>query len=192
VDYINIRTPQEEVNRKNSKVWIQMNDNSRAKACRDHFVKTYGGFFQYKNREWVWVSPETEHNGYRLKNVNTGEIVFFTNMKEFGEKWGLSSVKICELLTGKRKTYKGWTANELREVKQTTGQHIKKKAPKKKKVAMTKQVTLQDINTNELIIVNNIKQFAKDHGIFPGNLYKLVNGQGKVVKNFKLYNPLNG
>jgi hypothetical protein len=50
MEYINIVTPQEEVNRKGSRVWIQMNDNSRAKSCREEFVTKYGGFFKQQNR----------------------------------------------------------------------------------------------------------------------------------------------
>jgi hypothetical protein len=73
-------------------------------------------------------------NGYWLKRVDTGEKVFFSNMTEFGEQHGLTPVKICELLNGKRKTYKGWTANELREVKATEGCKCKdegRKAPER-------------------------------------------------------------
>jgi hypothetical protein len=111
-------------------------------------------------------------------------------MAEFGRQHGLTSVKICELLNGKRKTYKGWTASEVRAVKETTGQHIKAKEPKKKKIMVPKIVTLQNTDTHEVIVVTNLKQFAKQHGIFPANLYKLVNGKAKSVKNFKLFTPL--
>ena len=191
MEYINIRTPQEEVNRKGSRWWIKMNDNSKAKACREDFVKTYGGFFKQEGKIWIWVSPVVEQNGYWLKNIITNEKVFFTSMAEFGRQHGLTSVKICELLNGKRKTYKGWTASEVRAVKETTGQHIKAKEPKKKKILVPKIVTLQNTDTGEVIVVTNVKQFAKQHGIFPANLYKLVNGKAKSVKNFKLHTPLS-
>ena len=167
-----------------------MNDNSRASFCRSDFIKKFGGFFKKEKNGWVWISPVQEHNGYWLKNVNSGEKVFFTSMAEFGKKNGLSSVKICELLNGKRKTYKGWTAVEVREVKEGTGQHIKKKEEKKKKIAVSRSIVLQDINTKQIIHVDNIKKFAKENGIFPANLYKLANGHYKTVKNLKLYNPL--
>jgi hypothetical protein len=189
MEYINIRTPQDDVNKKGSKMWIEMNDNSRAKFCRDLFIKKYGGFFKFEKNNWVWISPVKEHNGYWLKNINTNEKVFFSSMGDFAKNNGMTSVKICELLTGKRKTYKGWTAVETRDVKETTGQHIKQKEPKKKKIAMTKTVLLQNIETNEIINVINIKKFAKQNNIPSSNLYKLVNGKYKTVKNFKLYSP---
>jgi hypothetical protein len=191
MEYINIRTPQEEVNRRGSKLWVEMNDNSRSKFCRDNFVKTYGGFFKFQRQNWIWISPAKEYNGYWLKNINTNEKVFFENMGEFAKNNGMTSVKICELLNGKRKTYKGWTAVEIRETKENTGQHIKKKEPKKKKIAVPKSVLLQNIDTNEIINVTNIKQFAKENNIFSSNLYKLVNGKHKIVKNFKLYTPFS-
>jgi hypothetical protein len=191
MEYIKQITPQEEVNKKNSRIWVQMNDNSRAEFCRNEFVKKYGGFFKKDKKDWIWISPEKESNGYWLENINTKEKVFFTNMTDFGKKHGLTPVKICELLNGKRKTYKGWTAVELREIKEGTGQHFKKKEPKPKKIAVPRSVVLQDITTGQIIPVPNIKQFAKDNGIFPANLYKLVNGKYKTVKNLKLYNPLD-
>jgi hypothetical protein len=191
MEYINIKTPQEEVNRKGSKLWVSMNDNSRALSCRQHFVKEYGGFFKKERNMWVWISPAKQQNGYWLKNIHTEEKVFFTSMTEFGNQHGLTPVKICELLNGKRKTYKGWTAAELRNVKETVGSNVKAKEPPKKTIAIPKIVTLQNTETNEIIVVTNIKQFAKQHGIFPANLYKLVNGKAKIVKKFKLHTPLS-
>jgi hypothetical protein len=181
----------DEVNRKNSQMWIRMNDNSRASAAREQFVKNHGGFFEKRKKNWYWVSPVKEKNGYRLKNINTNEIVFFENMKEFGEKHGLSSVKICELLNGKRKTYKGWTANELREVKEGTGQHVKEKEKKATIVKVYNGATFKNINTNEIFYVENISEFAKNNNINSGNLYKVAKGKMKSYKGLKLFNPLD-
>ena len=180
----------EEVNRKNSQLWLQMNDNSRAKAFRDKFVSTNGGFFEKRQKYWYWVSPIKEKNGYKLKNINTGEEVFFENMKEFGEKNGLTSVKICELLNGKRKTYKGWTALEIRDVKDSVGQHIKEKEKEAPIVKIYTGATFKNINTGEVIYVENVSKFAKENNINPGNLYKVTKGKMKSYKGLKLYNPM--
>lgn len=190
MEYIEQKLPQEEVNRKGSKLWIQMNDNSRAKTMRESFVKQYGGFFKQVKKEWVWVSPVEQKNGFWLINMKTNTPEFFTNMGEFAKANGMTSVKVCEVLNGKRKSYKGWTALETRPVKETVGQHVKEKVQKKKKIGVPKMVNLVNIETNEVIVVANIKQFAKEHGIFPANLYKLVNGKAQTVKNFKLHTPI--
>lgn len=191
LEYINITTPQEAVNQKGSRYWIQMNDNSRAKTARENFVNQYGGFFRLEKKIWIWVSPVQQQNGYWLKNIHTEEKVFFSNMAEFAKLQGMTSGKICELLNGRRKTYKGWTAVELRPVKDSVAQHVKAKEVKKKLIGVPKTVNLQNMDTNEVIFVTNIKQFAKENKLFPGSLYKLLNGKVKTVKNFKLHTPFS-
>lgn len=167
-----------------------MNDNSKASKFRAIFVQTHGGFFQQDGRYWKWRSPIEEKNGYWLKRVDTGEKTFFENMSEFARSQGMTAVKICELLNGKRKTYKGWTAVEIREVKQTEGPRVKTKKPKKKKIPLTKEVTLVDMTTNQILNISNLSEFAKQYNMDYANLRKVAIGKAKTYKNLKLYNPL--
>ena len=102
----------------------------------------------------------------------------------------MTSVKICELLNGKRKTYKGWTAVEIRSVKETEGANVKAKESKKKKVPITLSAIFVDIITNKKINVPNISEFAKNNNLDYANLRKLAIGKAKTYKNLKLYNPL--
>ena len=182
----------EEVNRKGSRLWISMNDNSKAAKQRALFVQQHGGFFKQEGRYWIWVNPVKEHNGNWLKRVDTGEKVFFENMTEFGKLHGLTPVKICELLNGKRKTYKGWTAVETRAVQETVGSRVKLEEPKKKKIVPVKTVVFQDKDTGEVFTVTNLKDFSRKTGIDYGSLKKLANGKAKSCKNLKLYNPIAG
>jgi len=190
MNYHEEKTIEDLVNTKGTKLWMQMNDNSKAAKMRAMFIQKHGGFFIKENNNWIWKSPVQEQNGYWLKRVDTGEKVFFSNMSEFGQKHGLTSVKICELLNGKRKTYKGWTAVEIRPVKETEGAKVKAKAPKKKKIKITMTAVFVDITTNEIINVSNIFEFAKDNNLDYANLRKLAIGKSKTYKNLKLYNPL--
>ena len=121
------------VNTKGTKLWIKMNDNSKAQKNRNLFVQQHGGFFIKEGSYWKWKCEEDKLNGYWLKKVDTEEKVFFENMSEFGRNNGLTAVKICELLNGKRKTYKGWTAVEIREVKDGEGSYKKEKNQRKKR-----------------------------------------------------------
>lgn len=191
MEYIKVDTETDLVNKRGTRLWIQMNDNSKANKNRQQFCEKNGGFFIKKDRYWHWNSPVVEKNGYWLKNIHTDEKVFFTSMKEFGEKNGLSQVKICELLNGKRKTYKGWTAVEIRAVKEGTGQHFKEKEKKPEILKIPKVVNLLDTETNKVLTITNIKQFAKENGLDPSALYKLINGKAKQVKNLKVYTPLS-
>lgn len=181
---------EEQVNRRGSRLWISMNDNSRAQKNRDRFVSENGGMFIQNGRYWEWKTPVTVHNGYRLKRVDTGEECFFTSMTEFGQKNGMTPVKICELLNGKRKTYKGWTAVEIRSVKETTGSHVKEKEPEKEKIKVFNGATFKDITTGNVFYIENISKFAKENNINKSNLYKVAIGKMKSYKNLKLYNPL--
>ena len=122
--------------------------------------------------------------------ADTGEKVFFENMTEIGKTHGLTPVKICELLNGKRKTYKGWTAVEIREVKETVGSHVNMEEPKKKKIIPVKSVTFQNKDTGEIVNVVNLKEFSRITGLDYGNVKKLASGKVKSCKNYKLYDPL--
>ena len=180
----------EKVNQKGSKLWTMMNDNSRSQLNRSKFIQDNGGMFLKEGKYWIWKSPVQEKNGYWLKRVDTEEKVFFENMKEFGEKHGLTPVKICELLNGKRKTYKGWTAVEIREVKDGVGSHVKEKEKPKEKVISYNGAMFQDIVTKQVFYVENIAKFAKENNLHKSNLYKVATGRAKSYKNLKLYNPL--
>jgi hypothetical protein len=190
MEYREIKTIEDMVNQRGSKLWTQMNDNSKAAKQRAKFVQEHGGFFTQEGRYWVWTSAIKEKNGYWLKRVDTEEKVFFENMAEFGKQHDISSVKICELMNGKRKTYKGWAAVEIREVKQTPGSYEKIPEPKKKKVMVTKTATFIDITTNEIMTVTNLKQFARNNNLDYSNVKNLASGRLKSYKNLKLYNPL--
>lgn len=184
------KTVWNEVNNRGTKLWTMMNDNSKASKHRARFVQEHGGFFTQEGRYWVWTNPVKEHNGYWLKRVGTEEKVFFESMTEFGEKHGLTPVKICELLNGKRKTYKGWTAVEIRAVKEGVGSHENLEEPKPKKIIPVKTATFQDINTGEIFTVSNLKQFSKLNNLDYDAVKKLARGVAKTHKNLKLYNPL--
>jgi len=167
-----------------------MNDKSKAAANRQQFIEEHKGFFERNGRYWVWRSPIEEKNGYWLKRVDTEEKTFFSNMKEFGEKNGLSSVKICELLNGKRKTYKGWTAVETRTIKDGVGSYVNEKPAERQKVVSYNGATFQKIDTKEIFYIDNIAEYAKQNNIVKSNLYKVARGKMKSYKGLKLYNPL--
>lgn len=189
MEYREIRTLAQAVNTRGTRLWTQMNDNSKSEKYRQKFTKENGGFFIKEGRYWEWKTPETEKNGYWLKRADTGEKTFFESMAEFGKQNGLSSVKICELLNGKRKTYKGWTAVELRPVKDSEGSYEKVKEKKPEKIAITKSATFFDRTTNQIIDVQNISQFAENNNMDKQNLYKVANGKVKSYKNLELFNP---
>jgi hypothetical protein len=184
------KTLEEQVNTKGTKLWVQMNQSTKAVKLRKNFIEKYGGVFLEKDGEWLWTNPIKEKNGYWLKRVDTEEKVFFENMSEFGKKYGLTPVKICELLNGKRKTYKGWTAVEIRAVKETVGSHEDVKEKEKPKVITYNGATFQNMETKEIFYIDNIAEYAKINNLNKSNLYKVARGKSKSYRNLKLYNPL--
>jgi len=190
MQYQQNKTLEDAVNTRGTKLWQQMNDNSKAAKFRARFVQDNGGLFVQDGRYWKWKSPIDEKNGYWLKRADTGEKVFFENMTEFGKQQGMSAVKICELLNGKRKTYKGWTAVEVRPVKETNGANVKQKKPKKKKIAIVMGAMFVNTLTNEILNIPNLSEFAKTNNLDYANLRKVAIGKSKTYKNLKLYNPL--
>jgi hypothetical protein len=184
------KTLEEQVNTKGTKLWVQMNQSTKAVKLRKNFIEKYGGVFLEKDGEWLWTNPIKEKNGYWLKRVDTEEKVFFENMSEFGKKYGLTPVKICELLNGKRKTYKGWTAVELRAVKEGSGSHEKIKEKKVNKIQIKMGAVLVNTKTNEILNISCIADYARENKLDYANLRKLATGKSKTYKNLKLYNPL--
>jgi len=180
----------ERVNKRNTKLWFMMNENSRSSLHREQFVKANGGMFYQNDRgEWLWRSEFLVKNGYWLMRQDTGEKVFFENMSEFCRKHDLSIVKICEIMNGKRKSYKGWVPVEVRPVKDGPGSHknIGENPDNKPKYEVVYQTAIfKNWLTNEIVLVTNIPDFAKKiDGDFK-ELYNLAQGKKKFYKEWTL------
>ena len=68
MEYHEIKSLEQMVNTRGSKLWIKMNDNSKATNQRNAFIAQHGGFFKQNGRSWQWIPPEDEKNGYWLKH----------------------------------------------------------------------------------------------------------------------------
>jgi len=181
---------EERVNKRNTKLWFMMNENSRSALHREQFVKDNGGMFYQNDRgEWLWRTEFALKNGYWLQRQDTGEKVFFENMSEFCRKHDLSIVKICEILNGKRKSYKGWIPVEIRPVKDGPGQYknIGENPENKKKYEVVYQSAIfKNWLTNEIVLVTNIPEFANKIKGDPKELYNLAQGKKKFYKEWTL------
>jgi hypothetical protein len=181
---------EERVNRRNTKLWFMMNENSRSHLHREKFVQDNGGmFYQNDKGEWLWRNDYIVKNGYWLKRKDTGEKVFFESMSEFCKKHDLSIVKICEIMNGKRKSYKGWEPVEIRPVKETPGASRsigENPANKKKYEIVTQTAIFKNWETNEIVLVTNIPEFAKKINGQKKELYMVAKGQKKSYKEWTL------
>lgn len=185
----------ERVNKRNTKLWFMMNENSRAPLHREQFVQNNGGmFYQNEKGEWLWRNEYIVKNGYWLMRQDTGEKVFFDNMSEFCRKHDLSIVKICEIMNGKRKSYKGWVPVEVRPVKETVGAHknVGENPDLKPKFEIVTQTAIfKNWKTNEIVLVTNIPSFAEKIGAQKTDIYAVAQGKKKYYKDWTLATSTN-
>jgi hypothetical protein len=117
-----------DVNKRGSYTWIKCNDDAKSSYFRGLFVQKHGGEFVRNGRNWEWnpskeqiiflepiyVQPgnkETKPTGekiWKFKN-ETGEIFETKNLQEFCKEHNLTRSSIYEVISGKRKSHKGYS-----------------------------------------------------------------------------------
>lgn len=101
----------EEVNKKYSPTWVYCNDNSRSKRFRDMFIKQFGGEFIKESRltfKWQEIKkPEKIKRKFVFEDRN-GTVYVVENMYEFCKKNNLKRPALYEVITGKRKSHRGY------------------------------------------------------------------------------------
>jgi hypothetical protein len=112
------------VNRRNSNTWNRCNTDAKSYFFRDQFIKKFGGNFVKENRNWIWEEPKiqepeklivptpepTPKEPKRIVVLEDLEGVKHevTNIKAFCEEKDLSPSSISDLISGRRKTHKGF------------------------------------------------------------------------------------
>lgn len=101
----------EDINRKYSPTWVYCNDNSRAKIFREKFIKNFGGEFTKDGRnyfKWQEIKPPViKRRKFIFEDIN-GIIYTIENVYDFCKVNNLKRSAIYELVSGKRKTHKGF------------------------------------------------------------------------------------
>jgi hypothetical protein len=96
-----------EVNKKNTRTWVKLNEDSKSKANRDQFCKVYGGEFKQTGRYFQWEDLPQETEEKRIMVFEReGEIFEITNVMEFCREHNLTKSALYEVVTGKRKHHK--------------------------------------------------------------------------------------
>jgi len=122
----------EQVNRRNSRLWIKMNEDAKSHHFRNRFIENHGGKFVKEGRYWKWIAidfekliiedfenkvkefkaPEPVIKVERGKNYvfqnKEGNEVYIKNLLEYCMDNKLVRGAMYDLMTGKRKTYKGY------------------------------------------------------------------------------------
>lgn len=126
------------VNKKNTKTWIRINDDAKSHIFREKFIQQFGGKFVKDGRYWKWLELDFEKalleeiqknakefedkvNEFKMPEpvikvergksfvfTKNGEEVFIKNLLEFCMDNKLVRGAMYDLMSGKRKTYKGY------------------------------------------------------------------------------------
>lgn len=110
------------VNKRNTREWSLFNENSRGETNRTKFVQKYGGEFRKMGRDWVWNSRvrKTMEFGHTKKKrtiyifTDKEGIKYITdNFEGFCRERNINSSAMYDVISGKRKTFKGFTVERI-------------------------------------------------------------------------------
>ena len=104
----------EEVNKQYSNTWTRINDDSRREHFRREFLEKFGGEFIPQKHgfvEWRKVEEKKSQPVRLISVINPeGNEVQIENFTKYCRENDLSRSAMYEVLKGKRKQHKGFTA----------------------------------------------------------------------------------
>ena len=118
------------VNKRNTRTWIRLNEDAKSGMFRDKFIQQFGGKFVKEGRYWKWLELDFEkiflqeieekikefkipepvikvERGKSFVFTKNGEEVYVKNLLEFCMDNKLVRGAMYDLMSGKRKIYKG-------------------------------------------------------------------------------------
>ena len=111
-----------EINKKNSITWTACNDDARSAFWRNLFISKFGGNFIKERTGWLWQEEKKQEIPRKCwifsKDSKEVRITHFT---DYCKENSLNRSAMYEVMSGKRKQYKGYTfvTEELNGVKIT-------------------------------------------------------------------------
>ena len=108
------------VNRRNSRTWIKMNEDSRSNIHREKFVAEHGGEFIKNGRFWVWQTIHSSEDNevmdrkslYEFKD-SEGKTYLVDNLMKFCREHDLNKSAIYKVMGGERNHHKGFTCKKV-------------------------------------------------------------------------------
>ena len=96
----------ENVNKRNTRTWVKMNEDAQSKNNRNNFCKKYGGEFNKIGRYFQWEELQKEPEKRIMVFEREGEVFEVTNVMEFCRDHNLTKSALYEVISGKRKQHK--------------------------------------------------------------------------------------
>lgn len=111
------------VNKQNTKEWCKFNENSKGELNRQEHIKKYGGSWEKNDKnQWIWnrllnkivnfVSPKKERMQFEFVHKD-GKTTVTDNFTAFCRENNINSSAMHEVLSGKRKQFKGYTVKRI-------------------------------------------------------------------------------
>lgn len=98
----------DDVNKKNTRTWVKVNEDSRAKINRDYFCKSFGGEFKQIGKNFQWEDIQQEPEKRIMVFERNGEVFEVSNIMEFCREHKLTKSALYEVVSGKRKHHKNF------------------------------------------------------------------------------------
>ena len=107
------------VNRRNTKTWVMMNEDSRAALRRKQFVDNHGGEFIRGNRTWVWqekldyIHDDDKKISMYMFIRPDGIRDLVENFSKYCRENELNKSTMFAVMRGSRSHHKGYTVKKL-------------------------------------------------------------------------------
>lgn len=117
-----------DINIRNSWTWIRCNDDAKSSTFRNLFIQKYGGKFIKNDKFWEWTPLEI----HLIANIDASQpnesviqpktwifndpennIIKVQNILDFCKKFNLSRSSVYEVISGRRKSHKGFSLVEI-------------------------------------------------------------------------------
>lgn len=140
-----------------------------------YWIEKYNSYYFGYNSNFGALTPvdPKRFKKFTIKSPN-GEIFNISNQSEFCRKYNLDSRALFKLLTGKRKSHKGWTLPETIKI-----------GPKAISDSLSREFCFKS-PSGEIIKGKNISKFCRDHKLSTTEVYKLLNKKIKTYKGWTI------
>ena len=102
------------INKRNTREWVKVNEDSQAHRVREAIVEKHGGFFFKNNNQWTWIKekpagqPVTREKTKWIFVHPDGKEELVENLSKFCRKHELNKAAMYEVYHGKRNHHKNF------------------------------------------------------------------------------------
>ena len=106
------------INKRNSREWIRVNEDSQAPRYREAIVQKYGGRFYREGKEWKWTNHVITSESFPKLSIRPktkwvfvnpdGKEELVENLSKFCRKHELNKAAMYEVYNGKRNHHKNF------------------------------------------------------------------------------------